>query len=135
MTPAMTVTFPGGKRVTASYQGFEIVTDQSPKYGGEGSAPEPYDLFLAALATCAGAYVVGFCDKRGLPYHDIRLVQTWQRDEAGRLATVELTIEVPADFPERYRPALVRAASQCAVKKTLENPPELRLAAVSPGRG
>ena len=49
----MTVTFPGGRRVNASYGDFEIATDQSPDHGGDASAPEPFDLFLASLATCA----------------------------------------------------------------------------------
>jgi len=133
MKNRMTVKLAGGKRVTASYNGFEIETDQSPKYGGEGSAPEPYDLFLASLATCGGAYVAGFCDRRGIPYQDIRLVQTWERDEKGRVVGIELTVEVPEGFPERYRPALVRAVGQCAVKRTLEDPPELRVKTVVPG--
>ena len=121
----MTVSFPGGKGVTASFNGFEIVTDQSREHGGDGSAPEPFDLFLASLATCAGIYVLGFCQKREIPYDGIRLHQRWDRDEkTNRLTAVRISIEVPADFPERYRSALVRVADQCLVKKTLENPPE-----------
>ena len=53
----MIVTFPGGKRVDAEYDGFTIKTDQSPKGGGEGSAPQPFDLFLASIATCAGSWI------------------------------------------------------------------------------
>ena len=68
----MTVGFPGGKRVDASYGGFEIRTDQCVDSGGEGSAPEPYDYFLASLATCAGIYVLGFCQKRDIPYEGRR---------------------------------------------------------------
>ena len=132
MKNRMTVDLPGGKQVAASYNGFKIGTDQSPKYGGEGSAPEPYDLFLASLATCGGAYVAGFCERRGIPCEDIRLVQTWERDEKGRMVGIELTVEVPEDFPERYRPALVRAVGQCAVKKTLEDPPEMRVRTIGP---
>ena len=122
----MTVSFPGGKRVNASYEGFEIATDQDTDSGGEGSAPEPFDYFLASLATCAGIYVLGFCQKRDIPYDGISLSQSWEREEkTNRLANVRISIEVPADFPEKYHRALVRAASQCSVKKTLENPPEL----------
>ncbi len=121
----MTVSFPGGKRVNASYEGFEIATDQDTDSGGEGSAPEPFDYFLASLATCAGIYVLGFCQKRDIPYDGISLSQSWEREEkTNRLANVRISIEVPADFPEKYHRALVRAASQCSVKKTLENPPE-----------
>jgi len=125
MNNTMTVSFPGGKRVNASYDGFEIATDQAVDSGGDASAPEPFDLFLASIATCAGIYVLSFCQKRNIPYHGISLTQSWEREEkTNRLAAVRFSIEVPADFPDKYHKALVRAASQCSVKKTLENPPE-----------
>ena len=121
----MTVSFPGGKRVNASYNGFEIATDQAVDSGGDASAPEPYDYFLASLATCAGIYVLGFCQKRDISTDGISLRQSWERDEKERrLTNVRISIEVPSDFPEKYHRALVRAASQCSVKKTLEAPPE-----------
>jgi len=121
----MKVSFPGGKRVNASYDGFEIATDQAVDSGGDGTAPEPYDYFLASLATCAGIYVLGFCQKRDIPYDGISLTQNWEReDKTNRLAAVRISIEVPADFPDKYHRALVRAASLCSVKKALENPPE-----------
>jgi len=121
----MTVSFPGGKRVNASYEGFEIATDQDTDSGGDGSAPEPFDYFLASLATCAGIYVLGFCQKRDIPYDGISLKQSWEREEkTNRLAAVHISIEVPSGFPDKYHNALVRAASQCSVKKTLESPPD-----------
>jgi len=124
----MTVSFPGGKGVTASFNGFEIATDQSREHGGEGSAPEPFDLFLASLATCAGIYVLSFCQNRSLPTDGIRVVQSWDRDEkSGQLTEVRITIEVPPDFPDRYHDALVRVANKCAVKKALESPPEFHV--------
>jgi ribosomal protein S12 methylthiotransferase accessory factor len=125
MNNTMTVSFPGGKRVNASYDGFEIATDQAVDSGGDASAPEPFDLFLASIATCAGIYVLSFCQKRNIPYHGISLTQSWEREEkTNRLAAVRISIEVPSDFPDKYHRALVRAANQCSVKKTLENPPE-----------
>jgi len=131
MDHQMSVTFPGGKRVEADYNGFEIATDQSEKNGGNASAPEPFDLFLASLATCSGIYVLGFCQKRNIPHDGVKLVQSWDRDEkTKRLTNIHISIEVPADFPEKYRPALVRAASQCAVKKTIESPPEFHVETV-----
>jgi 23S rRNA (cytidine1920-2'-O)/16S rRNA (cytidine1409-2'-O)-methyltransferase len=124
-TNEMTITFAGGKQIIASYDSFEIRTDQRVKYGGEASAPEPYDLFLASLATCAGVYVLGFCDKRGIPSDGIRLQQSWQRNKNGKVVQIRLDIQVPASFPAKYHSALVRAANQCAVKKTIESPPEI----------
>lgn len=124
-TNTMTVSFPGGKRVDASFEGFEIATDQCVDSGGDGSAPEPFDYFLASLATCAGIYVLGFCQKRNIPYDGVGLRQSWEREEkTNRLSNVRISIEVPGNFPDKYHKALVRAASQCSVKKTLENPPE-----------
>ncbi len=121
---SMTVTFPGGRRVNATHLGFEIATDQSVAHGGDASAPEPFDLFLASLATCAGAYVVGFCRNRDIPTDGMRIVQTCDRDSEGRVVTVAISIQVPSDFPEKYHEALVRVAAKCSVKKAIENPPE-----------
>ena len=112
-----------GRRVVARYGDFEIATDQSVEAGGEGSAPEPFDLFLASVATCAGAYVAGFCRQRDIPTAGIRLVQTWQRDASRRVERIDLEIELPAGFPQKYRDAVVRAAEQCSVKKLLADPP------------
>jgi putative redox protein len=120
----MTITFPGGVRVDAGAGPYTIRTDQPPQGGGEGSAPAPFTLFLASIGTCAGIYVLNFCQHRGIPTDGIRLVQRTERNPAsGLVGKVSLDIEVPADFPAKYRDALVRAADQCAVKKHLEHPP------------
>jgi putative redox protein len=119
------VSFSGGKRVDAHLPGQVIRTDQSPAHGGDGSAPEPFQLFLASLATCAGIYVLGFCQARSIATEGIELVQHHAFDETGRLVGVRLEISVAADFPARYVPALERVAAKCAVKRVLENPPEL----------
>ena len=77
---SMIVTFPGGKRVDAEYHGFTIRTDQPPKGGGEGSAPQPFDLFLASIATCAGIYVKGYCDTRQIPTENLGIEMHVERD-------------------------------------------------------
>jgi ribosomal protein S12 methylthiotransferase accessory factor len=121
----MTVSFPGGKRVTAHYDGFDIATDQGKDSGGEGTAPEPYDLFLASLATCAGYYVCKFCEGRSIPLDGVSLHQSWERSEDKKLVRISIRIRVPPKFPDKYRKALVRAANTCSVKKTLADPPEI----------
>ncbi len=127
----MLVTFPGGKKVDAYYDGFHIQTDQPLLGGGEGSAPEPYTLFLASIATCAGIYVKSFCDHRGIPADGITLVQRMHYDPAQRKMTkIDIEISVPRDFPEKYRKPLARAAGQCAVKHTMEDPPEFDVTTV-----
>ena len=98
----MIITSGGGKKVNAEYRGFTIETDQSVLGGGEGSAPEPYSLFLASLGTCAGIYVYSFCQKRNIPTDHVRIIQTRHRQEDGTGAgRISLEIEVPEDFPEK----------------------------------
>ena len=130
MSNEMEITFPGGKKVNASFGGHVIKTDQSPMAGGDGSAPEPFLLFLASMGTCAGIYVLGFCQSRGLPTEGIKLLQRMVPDSSGRLGKVEIDIIVPDEFPEKYLDALVRSAEQCAVKKAIENPPKFAVKAL-----
>jgi len=124
----MTVSFPGGKRVDAHYEGFTIQTDQSPKGGGEGSAPQPFDLFLASIATCAGIYVKGYCDTRGLPTDDLALEMRVERDhEQHRVGRLVLEITLPDGFPAKHREGVIRAADLCAVKKHILHPPAFEI--------
>ena len=131
MASEMTVTLPGGKRVDTRIGNHVIRTDQPVAGGGEDSAPAPFDLFLASIGTCAGIYVAGFCQKRGLPTEGIRIAQRNEVDpETGALRRVELDVQVPAGFPEKYLDALVRVADQCKVKKTIEAQPVFAVKAV-----
>lgn len=124
----MVIDFPGGARVDAHFGPYTVMTDQPPQGGGEGSAPTPFALFLASLGTCAGIYVVGFCRQRGLSTEGIRIVQRMGHDPlTGKMNRVDMDIQVPTDFPEKYHEALIRAASQCAVKKQLETPPAIEV--------
>jgi putative redox protein len=126
--PTMTVSFPGGKRVDAEYNGFTIRTDQSPRGGGEGSAPQPFDLFLASIATCAGIYVKGFCDSRGIPSEGLGLEMRIEPDPVThRIGKLVLEIRLPEGFPETHREAVIRAADLCAVKKHILNPPAFEI--------
>jgi putative redox protein len=121
----MEIQFPGGSKVDAHYDGFVIKTDQPENSGGNGSAAAPYDLFLASIGTCAGIYVVRFCQARKMETEGLRIVQTWDRDpETGRITNINLEIITPAGFPEKYNKALVSSANLCAVKKTMANPPD-----------
>ena len=40
---------------------------------------------------------------------------------------IYITIQVPEDFPENYKKAIVKTASLCTVKKHLNNPPEINI--------
>jgi putative redox protein len=129
MAMEIKVSFPGGARVDAQVGAHMIKTDQSMESGGEGSAPEPFTLFLASIATCAGIYVLRFSQSRGIPTDGITLVQR-ARFGAGGLEEVDLEIVVPPDFPDKYHEALVRVAGKCAVKRVLENPPAINIKTV-----
>lgn len=125
------VSFPGGKRVDARVGAFVVRTDQPTELGGEGSAAAPFDLFLASVATCAGIYVLGFLQARGLPTTGVTLRQHVDLDEATHLpARISLAIELPADFPEKYRAPLLRAAEGCKVKKTIAAQPTIEVSTV-----
>lgn len=121
---SMTVSFPGNKRVDAHYKGFHIRTDQSAKNGGDASAPEPFDLFLASIATCAGIYVKGYCDTRGIATDGLAIEMHVERDEERRrVGRLVLEIQLPEGFPEKHREGVVRAADLCTVKKHMAEPP------------
>ncbi len=128
MAMEMVISFPGGARVDADYGGMIIKTDQPPSGGGEGSAPTPFALFLASMGTCAGIYVLSFCQQRGLPTDNLRIRQSMEMDPATHLVTqVKLDIDLPAGFPAKYQGALIKAAQLCAVKRHLENPPHFAI--------
>ncbi|HEY3820277.1 MAG TPA: OsmC family protein [Polyangiaceae bacterium] len=126
------VSFPGGKRVDARVGDVVVHTDQPVELGGEGSAAAPFDLFLSSLATCAGFYVLAFCQARGLSTEGIRMRQHVELDSATKLPRrISIDIALPASFPEPYRAAIVRAAQSCKVSKTLASSPLIEVVATA----
>ena len=124
------VTLPGGSLVDAAFKGFTIRTDQPAYAGGTNTAPSPFDLFLVSLATCAGFYVLSFCQERKIPADGITLSMTMERPPKSRLITrIAIAIALPASFPAKYKDAVVRAADQCTVKAHLAEPPAFAITA------
>ena len=127
----MKITFPGGKKVNAEMNGWVIPTDQPVEGGGEGSAPSPFDYFLASLGTCAGIYVLSFCQQREIATEGLALTQRAEfattDDGKRRLARVAIEITLPPGFPEKYHTAIVKSAELCAVKKAIMDPPEFAI--------
>lgn len=122
------IDFPGGAKVDAHFSGFTVKTDQSPMGGGEGSAPSPFNVFLASIGTCAGIYVLGFCRQRNLPTEGIKILEKVNSNPmTGMVDQIALEIQVPESFPTKYYDALIRSADQCAVKKHLEKPPKFNV--------
>jgi len=121
----ISVKFLGNKKVNASVNGFEIATDQPQSNGGDGTAPTPYDLFLASLATCAGIFAIRFFQTRNLSTDGFEMYMdvSWNR-EKHKLEKVIINMKLPPDFPQKYIPALKNAVELCSVKRTIMDPPE-----------
>jgi putative redox protein len=119
------IDFPGGSRVDAHFGKFTVPTDQPPA----ATAPSPFEVFLSSIGTCAGIYVLGFCQQRGLPTEGIQIVQrTHSNPATGMIDEIDLDINLPSTFPEKYRDSLIRSAELCKVKKHLEKPPTFNIA-------
>ena len=120
----MKITFPGGARVNAEHKGFTIKTDQSERSGGDGSAPAPFDYFLASIGTCAGVYAHNFLTHRNLSTVGLQLTLNTTKDPDTRMiSNVELEVKLPEGFPKKYERALINAINLCSVKKHILTPP------------
>jgi len=120
------ISLDGGKRVSTVVNGKRIQTDQPVQSGGEDSAPSPFDLFLASIGTCVGFFVKAFCDQRGIAADGIHITEDihWNAEQH-RVDKIDMHVSLPDSFPEKYRNAVLQAASGCTVKKHLFNPPEI----------
>jgi ribosomal protein S12 methylthiotransferase accessory factor len=128
---SMQISFPGGVAVCAQIGSFNILSDQPVAAGGQGSAPSPYELFLASIGTCAGFFALRFCQQRQLSTEGLSLSLDWQREpDTKRLEKITIQITLPDGFPEKYRAAIIKATDQCAVKKALLDPPEFAVIAL-----
>ena len=117
-----------GKKVDVVYKGFTINTDQSVKNGGEGSAPQPFDYFLASLASCAGLYVLLFCESRKIPMDGIKLTQVNQFNPQKRMIDeISFKVQLPPEFPAKYHKALIKTINQCSVKKHIQDSPRFEV--------
>jgi len=123
---SVSIRFAGGKVVEAETKGFTIATDVPTEPGGTVTAPSPVDLLLAALGNCSSYYVLHFCEQRELPVDDISLSVDVQRDtKARKITDIQVSIRVPESFPEKYVDPMLRAASQCTVKKMMLDCPTI----------
>ncbi len=125
---------PGGLVVEARFGDFKVMTDQPVADGGTNTAPSPFDLFLASLATCAGYYVTAFCQERGLPTEGITLKMTSDWNARSHLVeNIGIDITLPQGFPEKYRKAVIRVAGMCTVKRHMDTPPRFSIMARNDG--
>lgn len=127
----MKITFPGGVAVDAEYGGFTVRSDQPERSGGKGSAPSPFDLFLASLGTCAGFFALRFCQERGIDTAGLEVGLAFERNPAEkRISKIRIEIALPKEFPEKYRQAIVRTIDQCSVKRHILEPPAFEVTTV-----
>lgn len=131
MTPnpkELKVVFGENYRIDVEYKGFTVKTDQPVHDGGDGTAPSPFDYFLASLASCAGYYALAFCKERKIPTEGLSVVMTTERGEVSKMIDkVTITVDLPAGFPEKYRFALVKAIDHCTVKAHIQRAPQFEV--------
>jgi putative redox protein len=135
MEKSLEIVFPGGKRADAKINGMTVRTDQYPEEGGEGTAPEPFEVFLASIGTCAGIYALDFCRTRDIPTEKLSLTMKCSfEDKTFRCNKIELNLSLPEEFPDHYLKAVVRSMDLCSVKKHIVDPPEIDLRANKSGQ-
>jgi putative redox protein len=122
----MEIFFPDRKKVDVAAGRFVIHTDQSVAHGGDATAPEPFDLFLAAIGACAGVYVLAFCQARNIDTSGVRIDEK-PEFEGGVLKRVMLEIQVPDSFPHKYLAAVQAAAGACTVKRAFDAHPAIEI--------
>lgn len=119
------VTFPGGKKIGAEIKGFTVMTDQPESAGGENSAPTPFDMFWVSLATCSGITAQSFCKNKGIETEGLGIEFDGERNmETGMYEKIKIILQLPNNFPEKYRGAIERSLELCTVKRHIMNPPE-----------
>ncbi|ARS47932.1 protein involved in RimO-mediated beta-methylthiolation of ribosomal protein S12 YcaO [Ectopseudomonas mendocina] len=119
------VNFLDNLRLEAKFDDFTVVADQPIRYKGDGSAPGPFDYFLASSALCAAYFVKLYCQTRDIPTENIRLSQNNIVDPENRYAQIfKIQVELPADISEKDRQGILRSIDRCTVKKVVQQGPE-----------
>ena len=112
-------------RLEAKFDDFTVVADQPIRYKGDGSAPGPFDYFLASSALCAAYFVKLYCDTRDIPTDNIRLSQNNIVDPENRYKQIfKIQVELPADISDKDRQGILRSIERCTVKKVVQTGPE-----------
>jgi ribosomal protein S12 methylthiotransferase accessory factor len=112
-------------RLEAKFDDFTVIADQPIRYKGDGSAPGPFDYFLASSALCAAYFVKVYCQSRDIPTDNIRLSQNNIVDPENRYKQIfKIQVELPADISEKDRQGILRSIDRCTVKKVVQTGPE-----------
>ncbi|HET8668835.1 MAG TPA: OsmC domain/YcaO domain-containing protein, partial [Terriglobales bacterium] len=118
-------------RLEAKFDDFTVVADQPIRYKGDGSAPGPFDYFLASSALCAAYFVKLYCQTRNIPTDNIRLSQNNIVDPENRYNQIfKIQVELPADISDKDRQGILRSIDRCTVKKVVQTGPEFVIESV-----
>lgn len=119
-------------RLEALFDDFQVITDQPVRYKGDGTAPGPFDYFLASSALCAAYFVKVYCKARNIPTDDIRVTQDNIVDPENRYKqTFKIEVEIPDSLSEKDKDGIIKAIDRCTVKKTIQESPEFIIQAKS----
>ncbi|MFQ3787119.1 OsmC domain/YcaO domain-containing protein [Halomonas sp. A29] len=125
------VNFLENLRLEAKFDDFTVITDQPIRYKGDGSAPSPFDYFLASSALCAAYFVRVYCLARDIPTENIRLSQNNIVDPENRYNQIfKIQVELPEDISEKDREGILRSIDRCTVKKVVQTGPEFQIETV-----
>ena len=112
-------------RLEAKFDDFTVIADQPIRYKGDGSAPGPFDYFLASSALCAAYFVKLYCNTRNISTENIRLSQNNIVDPENRYQQIfKIQVELPADMSDKDRQGILRSIERCTVKKVVQAGPE-----------
>lgn len=124
------VRFLDNLRLEASFDDFTVITDQPIRYKGDGTAPGPFDYFLASSALCAAYFVKVYCVARGIPTEDIRVSQNNIVDPEDRYNQIfNIQIELPASINDKDKEGILKAMDRCTVKKVIQTGPQFKIEA------
>ena len=122
------VNFLDNLKVEAKFDDFTVVADQPIRYKGDGSAPGPFDYFLASSAMCAAYFVKVYCNSRDIPTENIRLSQNNIVDPENRYNQIfQIQVELPESVSEKDRLGIMRSIDRCTVKKVVQTGPEFKV--------
>ena len=122
------VNFLDNLRLEAKFDDFTVITDQPIRYKGDGSAPSPFDYFLASSALCAAYFVKVYCNSRDIPTDNIRLSQNNIVDPEDRYNQIfKIQVELPEDISDKDRQGILRSIDRCTVKKVVQTGPEFQI--------
>jgi len=126
------VNFLDNLRLEAKFDDFSVIADQPIRYKGDGSAPGPFDYFLASSALCAAYFVKVYCNARDIPTDNIRLSQNNIVDPEDRYNQLfQIQVELPENISDKDKKGILRSIDRCTVKKVVQQNPEFKVQAVT----